>query len=896
MDSAHFEIIYDAKQHELARIYLATAEYVHNEMLGDFQGGPPKTYLVLMDRTDLSNGAATVFPEPTIFLYPSPPEPSDSIYNHPSWAYLLLKHEYTHILNMYPSNGIPGIFRWIFGAWARPNMFLPNWYKEGIAVDLESEGKRFGRIHSEWVLGWLRASVLSGDWEKERLDRINSFFVPKYPYGSRPYYFGAFVWDYLSRNYGQELYDQLNQAYSRRVPFFIEDPVEKTTQKNYTAIFAETKNYWQEKVKRESFQRNPPGQSLGLKGYDQKGLSRRGQQALYISKNQQHESELRLVQFTSPSSWEIASDTVLDSSEAIHSAVFYQDQIYYDKIRTWKRRNKYSDIYVYDLKTKKSESLTQGARAKNVAVSNTGDVYWIQREQGVQTLRDSKSQGSLYSSELDESLHSLIWQEGKLYFLHKQRGGIHRILQYDPQKQTSKTLFSSLRNLYSLKACGKNLCISLSQNLYANLYYFNIKDKSFRKLTDTKTMIFDGFISKPHVIASEMTSDGLQYVTLPLRKPQKKLLSEQQKTPWKVKLLNNDAKEKNYSSTSHLLPKYWIPFYAYDANGSFFQISTGSNDPVNLQSYNLGLSYYTASSEWDQNFFYQNTYWDIRWFLRANRIYDYVQAADDTIDQELYQFGLGHFIYGLSNSWTWDLSAERKTATYLGASKNKALGASFNLNYQDFDKMKAGAILPENGNSLLLGHSHYIDDEDYVSYDISRLHFRNYFSYFLPEKHVLTTQFLSRYSDDNERPIGMGTLNIGGPLFSIDTANTYALRGYPVANFIAYSAANLRMTYTFPMYDIYRGKRSLPYFLRHFYINLLYEGLSIDGFYYDRNENLVSERHSDIFSSYGIELKLAAEIFYLMPVNFVLGIYSGDSKEAAADTFSIINIEVPTFL
>lgn len=102
ISSENFDIIYDAKSYELAKIYLEEAERSHAILVNVFGVSPDKTVVVLDDTIDIANGSAIGVPRPTVNIYTSVPTPLSSVDNYSSWPRDVFLHEYAHILNMEP--------------------------------------------------------------------------------------------------------------------------------------------------------------------------------------------------------------------------------------------------------------------------------------------------------------------------------------------------------------------------------------------------------------------------------------------------------------------------------------------------------------------------------------------------------------------------------------------------------------------------------------------------------------------------------------------------------------------------------------------------------------------------------------------------------------------------
>ena len=170
----HFEIVYREDQKALAKRYALAAERARELLMPLFKEGPDSTVIYIGDETDSANGAASMLPYPTIVVYPVVPAPLDSIDDYGDWPFELMVHEYTHhILNMYPRHGIYVPLSYIFGDVIRPNLLLPQWYLEGLAVNNETRLSDHGRLRADRTEADARALVLDERLSGETLSKIN---------------------------------------------------------------------------------------------------------------------------------------------------------------------------------------------------------------------------------------------------------------------------------------------------------------------------------------------------------------------------------------------------------------------------------------------------------------------------------------------------------------------------------------------------------------------------------------------------------------------------------------------------------------------------------------------------------------------------------------------------
>ncbi|HEX7136237.1 MAG TPA: hypothetical protein VF219_00245 [Vicinamibacterales bacterium] len=177
---------------------------------------PPLTHVVLADQTDLSNGYATPLPYDTIVIYATAPPGAE--FDADDWLRLAFVHEFTHIVHLDRSASWARVVRDVLGRSpiAFPNLFLPTWQIEGLAVFEESGMPGQGRLHA----GDFRAIVGEAVRDKrlEPLDRVSGGLTD-WPGGQAAYAYGSEFHQYLADRFGVEELGALADATSRRVPY-----------------------------------------------------------------------------------------------------------------------------------------------------------------------------------------------------------------------------------------------------------------------------------------------------------------------------------------------------------------------------------------------------------------------------------------------------------------------------------------------------------------------------------------------------------------------------------------------------------------------------------------------------------------------------------------------------
>jgi hypothetical protein len=214
----HFRIYFHQNVDHLAARLAVIAEETWQALPRPLGVRPPAlTHVVLADQTDLSNGYATPLPYDTIVIYTTAPPGAE--FDADDWLRLVFVHEFTHIVHLDRSASWARVVRAVLGRSpiAFPNLFLPTWQIEGLAVLEESGMAGQGRLHA----GDFRAIVgeAARDKRLEPLDRVNGGLTD-WPSGQAAYAYGSEFHQYLADRFGVDKLGELADATSRRVPYF----------------------------------------------------------------------------------------------------------------------------------------------------------------------------------------------------------------------------------------------------------------------------------------------------------------------------------------------------------------------------------------------------------------------------------------------------------------------------------------------------------------------------------------------------------------------------------------------------------------------------------------------------------------------------------------------------
>lgn len=235
----HFTIHYHKEITPIVEEFMPLAEEVYTELTQKIGWKPKRrVHVVLVDRTDDSNGVATVIPDNYILLYLAPPDADSSLDNYHSYLKMLFEHEYTHILHIDQYHGYVTPFRFLMGRVVVPNGISPGWMREGMAVAIESSTGR-GRANFSYTDMILRTAIFENKFLK--LDQMAGFSL-EWPGGNGAYLYGGKFWQWLGAKYGEEKMTQYMKKYSSSLWLFsLNNKAKKVYGKSFYTLWKEWK-------------------------------------------------------------------------------------------------------------------------------------------------------------------------------------------------------------------------------------------------------------------------------------------------------------------------------------------------------------------------------------------------------------------------------------------------------------------------------------------------------------------------------------------------------------------------------------------------------------------------------------------------------------------------------
>lgn len=913
----HFRVIYDARQKELAEKYAEWAEASYTINTKHYVEAPDLTTLLILDAFDLANGEATAIPYPLINVFPVLPSPHDNIGTYGNWARELVLHEFTHILSFEPAHGFWRPLRWVFGSIATPNMFLPRWYMEGIAVDIETRESEHGRLRNPYYYAILRAMYEDGQLEKETLARTNDLSNPQWPGGSRAYILGSFLVEELNFLDGSfEIHPYLIERYSARVPYFLTAPLDERLNINYDEAFASLLTRVNHNSQADLNLVNKNGRSPSTK-VETRSLEARspvispnGKYLAFSSGSAEEDSSLYIFERNDKNVFEMtnAKPIVKKQRIAVQRVSWSPDskQIVYNAVDAYGRYLKYSDLYIYDLETKKDRQLTRGARASEAAFSPDGSKIAFRRNNGgttelAQVDREGKNLTVLYApaGEVRISWPEYV-SDFEIIFSERSGGREHLKLMNTKTKVVREALqeyqpqfprWSSKGLLFSSEKSGISNIYLAAKDFRTAKALTNITSRAISPELDEKTgdlyftRLNGGGINVERLPAESMID--------PAEPPKIELPKEY---TWKAQpnptIDKNEWQDDEYSVWRYMIPRYWYPWVNFVDGGALFSASTSANDPTGQHAYQV-MGFYDSLAHipsWAAA--YSNAQTSVPTVMSATDQYQYLFSTGSVIrsSQAFVNFDLAT-PFKLSTRWSggggWEYY-RNEVPEYLTGHTERSLvfkrtGPSVYAGYSNLTQ-KGKQISPEQGFAVKGDGKHYIQNGDFTSYDKVSLSAVGFVSEFLPENHVVMGQ-LNTILHPRSKSEYLGSLSAGADYQGVLLASDFRVRGYNTGTFLARHVATATAEYRFPLLSIYQGGGTTPLFTRRLHAALVTDVATLDGSAYNFNTKTydVTKMGREYFWGAGAEIKLDMTIGYFIPLTLIGGFYYGAEAKNRTD-------------
>ena len=907
IETDHFIVIYDSKQQPLGSLYAQQAEAAFAAVAPTFGQWPEKTIVLIDDSTDLANGYATSFPSPTIVTFPVLPTGLDVISDFGDWGLELLTHEYTHILAFEPSTGVFRPLRWIMGGIMRPNVFLPRWYHEGLAVNMETRRSNYGRLRSYNYLAIARAMVEEDTLRGEDIGRINEN-IPDWPGGNRAYLLGAIAWDEIIRRGGDNMIHDLTLAYSHRFPFLIDGPLRDRIGLGYRELLGlaydriETRAKTQiETVTRD---RETEFKEFPHEGYfsHSGAVSPDGLKLIYSARAHNIDAYVMLVERPSRGqSFSTQPQRKLFEGDSITHLAWSADSksFYYDNVDTFNRYRDFADLYRYDLKDGSKHQLTHGLRAHDAALSPDGSqLVFVQNITGsTQLAAVSAKDGSgfqvLYTPPIQTRVARPEFIDAKhVVFSERRDDGIEHLhvltLENNASQLTAvgspKDLLLKFQPAQFPRMTSEGLLFISEKSGAANVYLANRQLTDARAITNVTTRIVNAELDSGtgELLASRLAAQGPELVsiarsawqTAPTNPPRIEPLVDTEWPKFEKKAGPPAPPSEDYNPWPHLIPSYWMPYGFFLPGGSYIQASTSAADPVGHHAYALTASYDSLTRRPSYFGQYTNATTRVPVTLLGEDINEYIYTGS-IVRHSTSVAGEGSFyIPSLSEKWRGGLGYEYLQSDVLGDITVRG-GPKAALAYSNATQ-KGLEISPEKGGTFSLAHSRYLLNLGNTEYEETDFSGAKYISGgILPARHVVALFANASIAPRLNKSI-LGRSTVAGSYQNGLIQNAFVMRGFPTGAFLGRNMISSTIEYRFPLSYPYRGYGTNPIFLRRLHVAAFVDALSLDGIAYDRVAlGYRTENLGRVYFGTGAELKFDTTVLYSVPMQLIIGGYYG---------------------
>lgn len=899
----HFEIHFHDGEESLAQEVGSISEHVHKKLTKKFNWTPQeRTQVILTDRFDYANGSATPIPRNEMRLLVSSPIGNSVISDHDNWLELLITHEYTHILHLDKSSGLPKGLRKIIGRnlFLFPNALQPPWFIEGLATYEETDNARgIGRGQGTLFRGLMRQEVINGI---KPIHQVNQPLV-SWPLNTVRYLYGVYFYQFLAERYGTEKISELITEYSNNIlPFSINNNSKRVLGKDMLTLWGEFSDDLKTKFSSEIDNIKKAGEVTGQQitntGYFTSSPQIASNGDIYFLQNDlQSEPRLMVIRQgqTEP---DVVSD-VRGSSFDLHPSA----GIIGTEINAVDNTNYLSDLYYIDPDTGKKTALTHGKRYLQASWNPDGtEIIAVHNQLGQHALHlldkhgnktDTLWQGSdkTVISSIDWSpdgisLVSAVWRPDSLWNLER--------FDIQTRQWTLLTHGTDIENSPRFSSDGSSIVFSADYDGVFNIYQLTLSSNKLVKLSNVT-----GEANSP---ALHHTTNGDQLIYANLGKNGYDLFQLNENAsalPVISKITGTESRNQApqyapiqtatiepYNALTRIVPTSWFPYFLFDDVRSEIGLTTFGADPLRRHIYNALLGYDT-DNRWalgQLNYIYDR--WNPTLKLSLNReILAYLDPADevdryrnsDTVSAEAIwpffryerQWLLHAGIVSESESDKKILSGSTPAATFYDQLAGLAISYNSAQNY-------ARSISHSYGRRIrLVAEDNEILDSDYNG-QVYTLDWQELID--LPGQHVVSTRAVLGWGTDNPRAFRLGgTLETSvapvpqaaGAL----TQNIFGHRRYPLHGYKegrkdlrGRRMALIEAEWRFPIALIERGFMAPPIGLHQLHGKLIYNW----GESWNQGSDVPALRRGA-----GIEFTAEVVLGYWLPMDLHIGYAKG---------------------
>lgn len=907
-DTMHFYIIHDKKQPDLGLYYAQVAELAYYNLSSIFKTLPDKITVVISDNTDSPNGNATVFPYPLINVYPVLVGQQDSLSEAGEWGKELLTHELTHVAQLYPysSKGYK-ILRTVFGSIISPNLLMPNWWKEGMAVEIETQMSNQGRTRSYLQDAQVRSYVTKNRLVDFDLSQVNESLVT-WPYGNRQYFFGSMFMSQIVKEKNPGVLGDLVEEQSYLLPYVLNSPAEELLKKDYATLYAQTLRDYQD---------NSTQQIEALKTVPLSEVTPINPELLMSKSVQLNNSgnllalfattdmktELQIYRRIPNSNQFVLVD--LDHKPKGNLGFFSfhptEGKIIFSKTHPVNLQQSFSDIYLYDIVNDKVEDLTENERARDPVFSPDGKfALFTHTADGLTELKEfefsNKKIRSMIKTDRKNRINSYTYKNSnEVLYTTRNQAGIQQLWSFNLVLLKAAAV-KAPKQIRFLKYKNEKLYFTSTENEVQNVYSAKISDNSLKDIMPlthlmTGSLSFDVDEKNKQIFSTVIGDNGPFVASMPFIPEKTTLPRIQNNIVNRYKSYSDPAysmttTQNDYSVLRYIYPHYWIPFISNNVtgNGVLYQALTSAADPLGLHAYAAQLNYDSFSNKIGFVATYTNTQLPWAWSLSALQTQQ-LFGVNTYVRKNNYALAIFPDTFNLSEDIHFSVGAVVNQTEDQTATTNHA-GAFIQGAFNNIEQ-KPNHYFPMTGLSLLAKYQRLADqsaqkNSRYGDYSQAIASLTSYNHLWLPRDHTLMVKLDALYTFEDVAN-RFGTSNLSLPA-DAELQPLFMVRGYQAGQFLGTQMGSLNVEYRFPIYDLLSGTGTTPFYIKYITGGIVADALAVKGYGYDFEEKFQSLTLSDQIFSIGAEARISTTVGYVLPVNIIFGIYGPLSRRYAKDS------------
>ncbi len=626
--SPHFRVHYHGGEEDIAQRTASSGESVYERLMPQLGWAPKQvTEIVITDDTDSANGSAATLPYNTIRLFATAPDDMSPLGDYDNWINELVTHEYTHILQIDNTSGLPALGNAVLGKTFAPNQAQPRWILEGLAVLMESEHTSGGRLRSTQFDMYLRADVL-----EHRLARLDQISNParRWPSGNLWYLYGAKFIGWIVDTYGPQTYAAVAADYGATIiPWGINRSIRRVTGRTYEDLYAG----WQADLERRYAEQARAVRARGLR--EGRELTHRGYTATtprFIpncdGKGGRRVAYERDDGDTTAGVYSIVLDAAAPDTTAELIArsggsgvSFDRDcSLYFDNTAPSRRLYAFNDLFRQPAHTRSPagiegsrQRLTIGERANAPDVSPDGHwLTYVTNRAGTSTLRIAHLNGQheiederslVPSAQYEQAYTPRFSPDGRsVAYSAWTRGGYRDIRIVDVHSGSFYELMHdrAIDQQPTWSPDGKTLYFVSDRTGIANIYAYDLDTHALAQVTnvitgaympaisdDGRTLVYVGYRSGGFDLF-ELPLDHTRFLEAPAALDDRAAAVEPSLShAWPV---------ESYNPLPTLRPQAWTAAYGPGTFGNSLTISTSGADAVGLHSFDASLTIPTSGN------------------------------------------------------------------------------------------------------------------------------------------------------------------------------------------------------------------------------------------------------------------------------------------------------------